>query len=289
MAEGYPSDSSDEDLYEPSKEEIEAMLEQQDFGSEARPYELNFGKYKGLTLNDVPAAYITWLVDNEVHLHREDLKAALEEHRQPQEMREQEVLSLNSNSDRKRRLSQTELQSASPSPKKQHLSAEHLSSSNNDENAHKAVRASSCAYRFSFGKYTGCTLDEVPLAYIKWLVEEEVYRKFKDLTSALKGYLRLANWIKPGTINGRFLDYYTEEPLWISADDAKIYFHLSSRLLQLADVLPLSGGQRYWLNQAFHCAKHFRTVTDGSTYQALARFLKKNKRRGYKLVAVIVR
>ena len=267
------------------------MLEQQDVGTEARPYEFNFSKYKGLTLNGVPAAYIAWLVDNEIHLKREDLRAALDAHHQPQETHEREVLSLNSNSDRKRRHSQTELQSSSPNPKKQHSSAQHLASSNNDPNARKAVSASSCAYRLSFGRYTGCTLDEVPPAYINWLVKQEVYRNFKDLTSALqaKGYLRLADWIKPSKIHERFLDQDTGDPLWISSYDAKIYFNLSSRLLKLAGVDQLSNDRRYWLNQAFSCARNFRTVTDGSTEQALVRFLSKNKRREREIVAEIGR
>ena len=41
------------------------------------PYFLNFGKHRGLALEEVPLDYIKWLVKNNIHNKRHDLACAL--------------------------------------------------------------------------------------------------------------------------------------------------------------------------------------------------------------------
>lgn len=107
------------------------------------------------------------------------------------------------------------------------------------------------------------------------------YKNDKNLTSTLqpKGYLQLANWIRPSKLDAkdsRFDDWFTLNPQgpdakWISETDAKNYFNLRPRLLELAGIggFESGGGWKYSLYPAYACAQHFHTVTDGSTEQAL--------------------
>lgn len=150
-------------------------------------------------------------------------------------------------------------------------------------------------YCFSFGKYNGYTIDETPPEYVRWLVKSEAYKNYKDLTSALqsKGYLQLLNWRRPGKNDAADSRFYVEDTpnpqgldaKRISAIDAKSYFNLRPRLLELAgiDGFELAGGRKYYLYLAYVCAQHFHTVTDGSTEQALEKFFRKNNRREGKI------
>ena len=111
MAEGKSLDSLDEKGWESPVEEINGLLEDTDLKTVSQPYKLHFGKHKGLPLDEVPPGYIHWLVWNGIHLRYNDLKAALDERRQVQAARAQGLSPAVLNSNRKRRFSQTEMQS----------------------------------------------------------------------------------------------------------------------------------------------------------------------------------
>ena len=202
---------------------------------------------------------------------------------------------------RKRRHSQNELQ-ASPIPEKRQRSPLQTETSANccqpsQDVVSKAEKVSSSIYLLKFGKYNGKALDEVPPSYVEYLVGNRVYDMYLDLSLALRarGSLpsvptkrladeqRLAKWEKPtGYVDrrSRFFDRTANKALWISASDAFEYFEVDRQLLLSAMILPISGlPRRYYLNQVYACAKHFRTVTNGRTAQALSAFLEKNARK----------
>jgi len=91
--------------------EINGLPEDSDLKPQSQPYTLHFGKHKGLPLDEVPPGYIHWLVWNGIHLRYNDLKAALDEHRQVQIARARGLSPTILYSSRKRRFSQTEMQS----------------------------------------------------------------------------------------------------------------------------------------------------------------------------------
>jgi len=67
--------------------EVNGLPEDSDLKAQSQPYKLRFGKHKGLPLGEVPPGYIHWLVWNGIHFRYNDLKAALNEHRQVQTAR----------------------------------------------------------------------------------------------------------------------------------------------------------------------------------------------------------
>ncbi|KAL8824565.1 MAG: hypothetical protein Q9191_004968 [Dirinaria sp. TL-2023a] len=120
-------DFSDEEIYEPSKEEADALLEQQaSFDARARPYTLEFSEYKGLSLDKCVR-------------EKADLREALNKHYQTKKAKGQEASASTLDSGRKRRLSQTELQSSSLDAKKENLSVHRIPFSDNDQHIDKAM------------------------------------------------------------------------------------------------------------------------------------------------------
>lgn len=111
MAEGKDPDPLNEKGWGRPVKSINRSLEDPDLEAQSQPYKLHFGKHKGLPLDEVPLGYIHWLVWNGIHLRYNDLKAALDEHRQVQAARARGLSPTALNSSRKRRFSQTEAQS----------------------------------------------------------------------------------------------------------------------------------------------------------------------------------
>ena len=202
---------------------------------------------------------------------------------------------------RKRRLSQNELQASPIAEKKQRSPLQTITFASccqpSQDAVSKAEKVSPSIYLLKFGKYNGKALDEVPPSYVEYLVENRVSDIYPDLSLALRarGSLpsvpakrladeqRLAKWEKPsGYVDrrSRFFDRTANKALWISASDAFEYFEVDRQLLLSAMILPISGlPGRYYLNQVYACAQHFRTVTNGRTAQALSAFLEKNARK----------
>jgi len=59
----------------------EGLVKEQDCMLRTRPYKFDFGKHRGLTFDEVPVAYIDWLVQNELNFDRKNFRAALDEYR----------------------------------------------------------------------------------------------------------------------------------------------------------------------------------------------------------------
>lgn len=110
MAEGINLDSLDEKGWGLPVKEVNGLPEDSDLKPQSQPYRLHFGKHKGLPLDEVPPGYIHWLVWNGIHFRYNDLKAALNEHRQVQIARARGLSPTTLTPSRKRRFSQTELQ-----------------------------------------------------------------------------------------------------------------------------------------------------------------------------------
>ncbi len=57
---------------------------------------------------------------------------------------------------------------------------------------------------FTFGKHRGMRLAETPQSYLRWIVENEVYKSHPDLESALMKFGALLK--KATTLSGHFHD-----------------------------------------------------------------------------------
>lgn len=181
----------------------------------------------------------------------------------------------------------------SPTPRSLKSPRSHLNTS-----AGSSTRA---PYLLDFGKHRYKTLDETPSSYIDWLIENNVHLGRMDLFAALKskGLLdtpkgtattnvtdykpALATWKMPRP-SERYKDGFynsaTKEARWVAPGDAKIYFGVDANLLRIAKIERLAGEPpRYPLYQVYSCAEHFKTVTNGTTQQALSEFRQKNERR----------
>lgn len=255
------------------------------------PYRFDFGKHRGLTFDEVPVAYIDWLVQNEIRFDHAIFRAALNEYRGTQQAKLQPLLPTDPNPKRKRTFSQTGLPSSPALSKKHHSSPQDLTLSKNPNRVPEAAGTSSNLYRLTFGKHAGKTVDELPSSYIEWLMKNGILKSNPDLASAIKkmAHSRLVSWSRPNlrdTHDPRFFDRDTYAALWIAKTDVETYFNIDEHLVALAKIRPLvKRGHRYGLYPIFVCAQHFRTVMDGTADQALARFLNKNRKREEEIVA----
>lgn len=154
-------------------------------------------------------------------------------------------------------------------------------------------------YRINFGGlYRNKTLDDLPSWYINFLIDKEIYLARPDLESALRarGLLKtnfseaavdkeLLTWRLPPLEamenEEEFWDEFEEAPVWIAPKDAKNYFGVDFNLLRRARIKSLRGKAPHQLPlyQVYACAEHFKTVTAGTTRQALDQFLRKNEAR----------
>lgn len=237
-------------------------------------------------MDQVPPAYVEWLLRNGINFHHENFRAALYEHRDIQKAKAEPLPPTMLNPSHKRRLSESGHPSSPAVSKRQHLSPQTSAVSENDPHTYSdAADPSSSFYRLPFGKHVGKTLDELPSFYIDWLVRNGVSNSNPDLASALKikNRSRLATWVRPSPNDAddlRFFDRDTCGALWISTSDVFKYFHVDVRLLALTRIMPIiKGARRYSLYPVYACAKHFRTVEQGTVDQALAEFLNKNNKR----------
>jgi uncharacterized protein (DUF3820 family) len=285
---------SDEEFWESlagKDTNTEGLVEDQDCILRTWPYKFDFGKHQGLTFDEVPVAYVDWLVQNEINFDRENFRAALDEYRGTQQAKVQLLSPTSPNAKRKRSFSGTGVPLSPAIVKKQRSSPQDRAFSKDDCQIPEVAGPSSNLYRLSFGKHAGKTLEELPSSYIEWLLKNGILKSNPDLASALKktGHSRLANWTKPNpqdTHDPRFFDRDTNAALWIAKTDAEKYFNVDVHLLGLARIWPLvKRGQRYGLYPIYVCAKHFRTVTEGTADQALAEFLEKNRYREQEIVA----
>jgi len=285
---------SDEEFWQSlagSCTDTDEVIKDQNSVLRARPYKLDFGIHQGLTFDEVPVAYIDWLVRNEINYDREDFRAALDEYRGTQKANVQPLSPTTSNAKRKRTFSQTGLPSNSAISRKQPSAPQGHALPKENSQIPEVAGPSSDLYRLSFGKYAGQTLDELPSSYINWLLKNGISKSNPDLASALeaRGRSGLGSWTipkPPDTQDPRFFDPDTYEALWIAKTDTWKYFKIDVHLLALANVLPLAkGDRRYWLYPIYVCAKHFRTVVKGTADQALAEFLDKNRYREQEIMA----
>ena len=269
----------------------QGLVEYEDRILPTRPYKFDFGKHRGLTFDEVPVAYIDWLVQNGINVDRENFRAALDEYRGTQKAKVQPLSPTSQNAKRKRSFSGTGLPPSPAIVKKQRSSPQDSAFSKDDCHIAQAAGPSSNLYRLTFGKHTGKTLEELPSSYIEWLLKNGILKSNPGLASALKkkAHSRLVNWTKPNpqdTHDPRFFDRDTNAALWIAKTDAEKYFNVDVHLLGLAKIWPIvKRSQSYCLYSIYVCAKHFRTVTEGTADQALAKFLNKNRDREREIVA----
>ncbi|KAK3174193.1 hypothetical protein OEA41_001437 [Lepraria neglecta] len=114
-------------------------------------------------------------------------------------------------------------------------------------------------WQINFGKHSGKTLEQVPEAYISWMVRDEVYANRPDLKAALiaSGFLdpslveqsaKVASSIRTcgrripdaySNYEGYFQDDFSGQPLWRSNADARTYFNAESSAMETAGLLPL--------------------------------------------------
>ena len=277
MADDEEFGVSDEELWDAlavTDADTKELFKDQDSIIRPRPYTFDFGKYQGLTFDEVPVTYIDWLVRNKINLDRENFRAALDKYRGMQKTKLQPVSPINPNPKRKRTFSETGLPS-NPTLSKQHHSSPQDSG---------AGGTSPDLYRLTSGKHAGKMVEELPFSYIKWLMQNRVLKSNPDLASAIKQmtHSRLANWARPDlqdTNDPRFFDRDTKAPLRIAKNDVKKYFNIDEHLLSLAKIWPLfKRGDEYGLYPIFVCAQQFCTVKDGTADQALAKLLGRHNR-----------
>lgn len=308
MAEEDEFDLSDEDLWESITKEVtksNAIVKDTDCSHQAQPYRLNFGSHEGKTLEEAPASYVAWLEGHETTFKRQDLReaflVALKAYRDSQRARAQKAIAPAAKA---QFLTQT-ISSPDPKPKPSHINVSaapsfskslklvsHTSALPENACSTSEVEDSSLdSCRIDFGKYAGKTPDELPSSYIDWLLNNGLDTSDPELATVLqeKSHSRLASWKEPLALATRDPRFFngdsrepTYEPLWISAPEAQRYFQVSERLPVFPRPLPYvttlfrGPNSRYSLYQVYAYAEHFRTVTKGTTDQALADFLNKN-------------
>ncbi len=96
----------------------ERSVEDQDCLLRPRPYKFDFGKHQGSTFDEVPVAYIDWLVQNDINLDRKPFRAALDGYCSAQKAKVQPLSPTSSNAKRKRSFSGTGLPSSPANVKK---------------------------------------------------------------------------------------------------------------------------------------------------------------------------
>ena len=268
---------------------------------DGQPYHMKFGRHKGQTLQDVPPSYLSWLIEKEVYIDKEDLKAALIQGKYLSSATGPE--SSPSTPTRKCKVSESE--DAIPNK---------LAISKLAKNNGTMLNYDGSAYILNFGTYAGQRLSDVPSTYTSWLIRTGVYRRRSDLAVALQEAGLLVDhcstditdsaWRVPSvheTTDRRFYDPLTQFPLWISDVDVSHYFRLGEPLLSRAGVylvseaelrrvmeypelLPYTKSPKRWLCRVYECARQIRAVSgDSSRYvtadEALRDFLGKNQRR----------
>lgn len=197
---------SDEEFWESlagKDTNIEGLVEDQDCILRTWPYKFDFGKHQGLTFDEVPVAYVDWLVQNEINFDRENFRAALDEYRGTQQAKVQLLSPTSPNAKRKRSFSGTGVPLSPAIVKKQRSSPQDRAFSKDDCQIPEVAGPSSNLYRLSFGKHAGKTLEELPSSYIEWLLKNGILKSNPDLASALKkkGHSRLT--VSVGATSGR--------------------------------------------------------------------------------------
>ena len=268
---------------------------------DGQPYHMKFGRHKGQTLQDVPPSYLSWLIEKEVYIDKEDLKAALIQGKYLSSATGPE--SSPSTPTRKCKVSESE--DAIPNK---------LAISKLAKNNGTMLNYDGSAYILNFGTYAGQRLSDVPSTYTSWLIRTGVHRKRSDLAAALQEAGLLVDhcstditdpaWRVPSvyeTTDSRFYESLTRSPLWISDVDVFHYFRLDEPLLSRAGVhlvseaelkrstqypefLTYSKSPKRWLYQVYAYARQISAVSgDGSRCEsadeAVRHFLGKNQRR----------
>ncbi|KAL8853933.1 MAG: hypothetical protein Q9221_001241 [Calogaya cf. arnoldii] len=276
-------------------ESVPPKIEQTD----PRKEHITFGKHKDTPIDQLPHAYIKWLVKNQIYKGKSSLTEGLLALNHLTKNREGQITPADPTAaSHKRKLSSQEVVAAAPSAKKTATSVK-------DE---QATPGEAPCYRFTFGKHKDKTLDDVEPKYIDWLIMKGLHEDEDkdDLRDALrrKGIITgrdgppyTRTWIAPSIHNANPRDrnlYEGDGPRWISDTDAAKYFRVSERMMHRARIPMLSKQMldayfefgsivvdvmppKRWLFHVFCYAEHFRTVVDPR--EALERLLGKNRRR----------
>lgn len=205
-----------------------------------QPYRMPFGKYKGQTLEEVPASYRAWLISQGIYVGKDDLKAALinGNYMASTNLRREPA---SATPPKKRRLSATD-------PGVPPIKAKKLAISQDAKRNGTMLNYDGTAYISDFGKHAGQKLRDVPKTYVDWLISTNVYEKRPDLAAALREEGLLVDdyscessdlkWRAPSIheADSRFHESLTQAPLWISDTDASRYFRLGEPLLSAAGV-----------------------------------------------------
>ncbi|KAL8647432.1 MAG: hypothetical protein Q9226_006430 [Calogaya cf. arnoldii] len=264
--------------------------------TDPRKEPITFGKHKDTPIDQLPLAYIKWLVKNQIYKGKLSLTEGLLALNYLTKNSEGQITPADpAAASQKRKLSSQEAVAAAPSAKKTATSVKDK----------QATPGEAPSYRFTFGKHRDQTLDDVEPKYIDWLIMKGLHDK-EDLRDALrrKGiisgrdgppYTRI--WIAPSIDNANPHDpniFNSDGPRWISDTDAAKYFRVSEKMMHRARIPMLSkqmldswidfgsivvdvNPPKRWLFHVYCCAEHFGTV--GDQKEALERLLGKNRRR----------
>jgi len=153
-----------------------------------------------------------------------------------------------------------------------------------------------------FGKWNGCTLDEVPPSYITYLRETGAPKEHDDLRKALREYRKkdaatqasnvlggtvLASassstrkkkpWVIPDEHTTDYRRYYyngdrREGQMLIGCNDTLRYFGADPKAMHAAGLRPHHRNQQFWLHQVFSYAQYYGTTKGEMPTKALNKF-----------------
>jgi uncharacterized protein (DUF3820 family) len=235
---------------------------------EAEPYRFDFGKHRGKLVEEVPPDYLEWLIRKDVPSSRPDLREALLRAKPPV----------------------TNSPPAIPGPRDA-VSSEY--SSIQPGVLQSAAQTSGANYVVTFGKHNGKKLSEIPTSYLLWLSDNPTFKPPPALQAALLDFgIGLTSTAPMSLIShrmwsppllpyapARFHDWYTEEALWITTSDVKVYFGFSEDYLRLVPTLPSdqSHKTKHWLYHVWDLARVCKGRNEAE--KAFEEFLNKNRRR----------
>jgi uncharacterized protein (DUF3820 family) len=243
---------------------------------EPGPYVLDFGKYRGKTLEQVDReapSYIAWLIREHVGRSRPDLQEALDLHIS----------------------SRQEASSSSPT-----ASGGGSSSAGSD-------------YVMPFGKHMGKKLSTLPPSYLDWLsdsISSGGFPTHPELKTALQSIgishapsipSLNPHWRAPSIhlAPSEFYDWMSGQPTWITDSDARKYFGVGREVLaELSRTHGVDFGlvtgapspfatarEKVWLVHVWDVVRTHRSR--GVADEALGKFLEKNKRREQEIFDVM--
>lgn len=223
--------------------------------SQETTYRLNFGKYRGKTLLEIPESYIYWLIDHGAYLNRLDLRAAL-------------------------------------------LALGYLKVVEVDFNSNTVSKSLKIHNVVPAGPPYCLVLDAIPESYLNFLIDNDVPKWRPDLIPALRRgpVVHLERFLSrsfqlPDKRQARHKYFFDEwnanAPLWISKQDAMMYFKVVPSAMENAGLISFSSPRKkWWLYEVFKYAEHFGTICEDRqvSWRALSAFLEKHDRREREIV-----